>query len=151
MFHANAWAQIFSGPLAGAKLVLPGPKLDGASLYELLESERVTCTAAVPTIWLALLQYLEKAIRHLKLHHLKRIVIGGSACPEVNDASIRRAVLGVDVIQGWGMTEMSPLGSIGTLKGGLDHLSDSELWQQKLKQGRPPYGVEMKIADDHGL
>jgi acyl-CoA synthetase (AMP-forming)/AMP-acid ligase II len=146
MFHANAWAQVFSGPMAGAKLVLPGPKLDGGSLYELLEGERVTCTAGVPTIWLGLLQFLERN-PHLKLNYLKRVVIGGSACPEVMmRAFVER--LGVDVIHGWGMTEMSPTGSIGTLKGGLDHLSDSELWQQKLKQGRPPYGVQMKIADD---
>ena len=116
MFHANAWAQVFSGPMAGAKLVLPGPKLDGASLYELLEGERVTCTAGVPTIWLGLLQFLERN-PHLKLNYLKRVVIGGSACPEVMmRAFVDR--LGVDVIHGWGMTEMSPTGSIGTLKEG---------------------------------
>jgi acyl-CoA synthetase (AMP-forming)/AMP-acid ligase II len=146
MFHANAWAQVFSGPMAGAKLVLPGPKLDGASLYELLDGEGVTFSAGVPTIWLGLLQYLESH-PHLKLNHLKRVVIGGSACPEV----MMRAFVerhGVDVIHGWGMTEMSPTGSIGTLKGGLDNLSQNELWQQKLKQGRPPYGVQMKITDD---
>ncbi len=146
MFHANAWAQVFSGPMAGAKLVLPGPKLDGASLYELLDGEGVTFTAAVPTIWLGLLQHLENH-PDLKLNHLKRVVIGGSACPE----TMMRAFVerhGVDVVHGWGMTEMSPTGSIGTLKGGLDHLSQNELWQQKLKQGRPPYGVQMKITDD---
>jgi acyl-CoA synthetase (AMP-forming)/AMP-acid ligase II len=146
MFHANAWAQVFSGPMAGVKLVLPGPKLDGASLYELLEGECVSFTAGVPTVWLGLLQHLESN-PHLKLNHLKRVVIGGSACPEI----MMRAFVerhGVDVIHGWGMTEMSPTGSIGTLKGGLNHLSQDELWQQKLKQGRPPYGVQMKITDD---
>jgi acyl-CoA synthetase (AMP-forming)/AMP-acid ligase II len=146
MFHANAWAQVFSGPMAGAKLVLPGPKLDGASLYELLDGEGVTFSAGVPTIWLGLLQHLESR-PDLKLNHLKRVVIGGSACPEM----MMRAFVerhGVDVIHGWGMTEMSPTGSIGTLKGGLDHLSQNEIWQQKLKQGRPPYGVQMKITDE---
>jgi fatty-acyl-CoA synthase len=146
MFHANAWAQVFSGPMAGAKLVLPGPMLDGASLYELLDGERVTFAAGVPTVWLGLLQYLESH-PDLKLNHLKRVVIGGSACPE----TMMRAFVerhGVDVVHGWGMTEMSPTGSIGTLKGGLDYLSRNELWQQKLKQGRPPYGVQMKITDD---
>jgi acyl-CoA synthetase (AMP-forming)/AMP-acid ligase II len=148
MFHANAWSQIFAGPLSGTKLVLPGAKLDGASLYELLDSERVTCTAAVPTVWLSLLDYLEKNPR-LRLEHLKRVVIGGSACPE---AMMRVFVeqYGVDVVHGWGMTEMSPVGSIGTPKGGTEHLSDTERWKLKLKQGRPLYGVEMKITDERG-
>src|SRR5262245_53865947 len=148
MFHANAWAQVFSGPLSGAKLVLPGPKLDGASLYELLDQERVTCAAGVPTVWLALLRYLEEH-SHLRLNHLQRVCIGGPACPE----SMMRAFNerhGIDVIHGWGMTEMGPTGSLGTLKGGMEHLSDAELWQQRLKQGRPLYGVQMKITDEQG-
>jgi 3-(methylthio)propionyl---CoA ligase len=148
MFHANAWAQVFAGPLSGSKLVLPGPKLDGASLYELLDEERVTFTSGVPTVWLGLLQHME-GNPHLKLRHLKRVGIGGSACPEVM-MRIFVERYGVDVIHGWGMTEMSPTGSLGTLKGGMDHLSEAELWQQKLKQGRPFYGVEMKVTDEVG-
>jgi acyl-CoA synthetase (AMP-forming)/AMP-acid ligase II len=148
MYHANAWSLIFAGPMAGAKLVLPGPKLDGASLYELIATEGVTFTAAVPTLWLSLLNHLD-ANPQLAIPDLKRVVIGGSACPE----AMMRAFIerhGSDVIHAWGMTEMSPIGSINTPRGGLDHLDPDELWQLKLKQGRPQYGVEMKITDDEG-
>jgi acyl-CoA synthetase (AMP-forming)/AMP-acid ligase II len=148
MYHANAWSLIFAGPMAGAKLVLPGPKLDGASLYEIIAAERVTFTAAVPTLWLSLLNHLD-ANPQLTMPDLKRVVIGGSACPE----AMMRAFIehhGADVIHAWGMTEMSPIGSINTPRGGLDHLDPEELWQLKLKQGRPQYGVEMKITDDEG-
>jgi 3-(methylthio)propionyl---CoA ligase len=148
MYHANAWSLIFAGPMAGAKLVLPGPKLDGASLYELIATEGVTFTAAVPTLWLSLLNHLD-ANPQLTIPDLKRVVIGGSACPE----AMMRAFIehhGSDVIHAWGMTEMSPIGSINTQRGGLDHLDRDALWQLKLKQGRPQYGVEMKITDDEG-
>jgi fatty-acyl-CoA synthase len=148
MYHANAWSLIFAGPMAGAKLVLPGPKLDGASLYELIAAERVTFTAAVPTLWLSLLNHLD-ANPQLAVPDLKRVVIGGSACPE----AMMRAFIerhGADVIHAWGMTEMSPIGSINTPRGGLEHLDPERLWQLKLKQGRPQYGVEMKITDDEG-
>jgi acyl-CoA synthetase (AMP-forming)/AMP-acid ligase II len=148
MYHANAWSLIFAGPMAGAKLVLPGPKLDGASLYELIATEGVTFTAAVPTLWLSLLNHLD-ANPQLTIPDLKRVVIGGSACPE----AMMRAFIehhGSDVIHAWGMTEMSPIGSINTPRGGLDHLDRDTLWQLKLKQGRPQYGVEMKITDDEG-
>ena len=148
MYHANAWSLIFAGPMAGAKLVLPGPKLDGASLFELIATEGVTFTAAVPTLWLSLLNHLD-ANPQLTIPDLKRVVIGGSACPE----AMMRAFIehhGSDVIHAWGMTEMSPIGSINTQRGGLDHLDRDALWQLKLKQGRPQYGVEMKITDDEG-
>jgi 3-(methylthio)propionyl---CoA ligase len=148
MYHANAWSLIFAGPMAGAKLVLPGPKLDGASLHELIATEGVTFTAAVPTLWLSLLNHLD-ANPQLAMPDLKRVVIGGSACPE----AMMRAFIerhGSGVIHAWGMTEMSPIGSINTPRGGLDHLDPDELWQLKLKQGRPQYGVEMKITDDKG-
>jgi acyl-CoA synthetase (AMP-forming)/AMP-acid ligase II len=148
MYHANAWSLIFAGPMAAAKLVLPGPKLDGASLYELIAAERVTFTAAVPTLWLSLLNHLD-ANPQAAIPDLKRVVIGGSACPE----AMMRAFIehhGSDVIHAWGMTEMSPIGSINTPRGGLDHLGPERLWQLKLKQGRPQYGVEMKITDDEG-
>jgi len=107
MFHANGWAIPFLTPLTGASLVLPGPKLDGASVYELLEQEKVTITAAVPTVWLNLLQYLDQ--NGLKLSHLKRVCIGGAAAPR---ALIERFEYhyNVEVIHAWGMTEMSPIG-----------------------------------------
>ena len=112
MFHANAWGIAFSAPAVGAKLVLPGAKMDGESIYELLDDEKVTFTAAVPTVWLMLLQYLEATGK--KLPHLKRVVIGGSAVPE----RILRAFeenYEVEVVHAWGMTEMSPLGSLGSM------------------------------------
>ena len=146
MFHANAWSVAFSAPMAGSKLVLPGPKLDGASIYELLDGERVTYTAAVPTVWLMLLQHLEQH-PELKLPHLVRVFIGGSACPE----AIMKAFVenyDVDVIHGWGMTEMSPIGTLGTRSGKSLALSDGDWWRIKLKQGRPPFTVDLKITDD---
>jgi fatty-acyl-CoA synthase len=127
-------------------MVMPGSKLDGASVYELLDTERVTMTAAVPTVWLMLLQYLEQNPA-LELPHLDRVVIGGASCPEtLMEAFIER--YGVDVIHGWGMTEMSPVGSTSRLKGVMSNLPPDEKRKQKLKQGRPPFGVEMKITDD---
>jgi 3-(methylthio)propionyl---CoA ligase len=146
MFHANAWSYAFAGPMAGAKMVMPGPKLDGASLYELLDAERVKLTAAVPTVWLTLLQYLEKNAE-LKLPWLERVVIGGSACPE----AMMRAFIeqyDTEVIHAWGMTEMSPIGTIGTRKGSLADASHETWWKIKLKQGRPLFTVDMKITDD---
>jgi acyl-CoA synthetase (AMP-forming)/AMP-acid ligase II len=148
MFHANAWSIAYSGPMAGAKMVMPGARLDGASLHELIETERVTCSAGVPTVWLALLEHLEKDASR-RLDGMERIVIGGSACPEAMMAAFEKTY-GIEVIHAWGMTEMSPLGSLGTRKGGLEDLSDAQWWAHKLKQGRPIYGVEMKITDDEG-
>ncbi len=148
MFHANAWSLAFSVPLSGAKMVMPGPRMDGEAIYELLDTEKVTATAAVPTVWLMLLQYLEQN-PDLKLPHLEKVVIGGSACPEAMMKAFEDKY-DTRVIHAWGMTEMSPLGSLGTRKGGLEHLSDDEWWKVKLKQGRPAYSVEMKITDDEG-
>lgn len=147
MFHANAWSFVYSSPMCGAKMVMPGPLMDGASIYELLETEKVTLTAAVPTIWLMLLQHLEET--KAPLPHLKRVIIGGSACPPAMIEAFEKNY-GTEVIHAWGMTEMSPLGSLCTFKGGLDHLSEDELWEIKKKQGRPPYAVEMKITGDDG-
>src|SRR5215467_7560192 len=146
MYHANAWALAFVGPMTGAKLVMPGPKLDGPSVYELPENEKVTMTAAVPTVWLALLQYLEQ--NNLKLSTLKRVLIGGSACPR---SMIETFVTkyGVEVVHAWGMTEMSPLGTLGSLKAGMETLPYQERLDYKVKQGHPVFGVEMKIVDDN--
>jgi acyl-CoA synthetase (AMP-forming)/AMP-acid ligase II len=146
MFHANAWSLAYSCPMSGANIVMPGAKLDGASVFELLDTQRVTMTAAVPTVWLMLLQYLEQNPA-LTLPHLERVLIGGSSCPE---AMMRAFVekYGTDVIHGWGMTEMSPVGSLSKLKGSMMGLSPQAQWTEKLKQGRPPFGVDMKITDD---
>ncbi|MBU6372705.1 MAG: long-chain-fatty-acid--CoA ligase [Alphaproteobacteria bacterium] len=147
MFHANAWALTFVCPMVGAKMVMPGAKLDGQSVYELLESEKVTLSAAVPTVWLMLNQYLRDT--KSKLTTLKKVIIGGSAVPE----AILRAFeedFGVEVVHAWGMTEMSPMGTLCTMgpeEDGLDHESRIKL---KLKQGRTPFTVEMKIVDDAG-
>ncbi|MCX7344313.1 MAG: long-chain-fatty-acid--CoA ligase [Alphaproteobacteria bacterium] len=148
MFHANAWSIAFSGPLSGAAMVMPGPKLDGASIYEMLTEGRVTITAAVPTVWLMLLQHLEKN-PELKLPDLDRVVIGGSACPE----AVMKAFVetyGSDVVHAWGMTEMSPIGSLSTATARMAALAPDERWTLKLKQGRPPFMVDMKITDDEG-
>src|SRR5918995_1280291 len=113
MFHANAWGLGQSGPMIGAKLVMPGGKMDGPSIYELLDTEKVTFTAAVPTVWRMLLQYLEETGK--KLPHLKKVVIGGSACPRAMTKKFQENY-DVEVIHAWGMTEMSPLGTLGTMK-----------------------------------
>ena len=145
MFHANAWAIIFSIPAAGASLIMPGAGMDGKSIYELLDSEKVSASAAVPTVWLGLLQYL--ADNDLKLPYLDRVLIGGAACPRMMIETLENDY-DVEVIHGWGMTEMSPVGTTGKLKHSTQHLRGEERVKLKLKQGRPPYLVEMKIVDD---
>jgi fatty-acyl-CoA synthase len=144
-FHANGWSLAFSTPMVGATLVLPGPKLDGASIYELLDKYQVTFTAAVPTVWLMLLQDMEKTGG--KLPYLKRVVIGGSACPRAMTQTFQDKY-GVEVIHAWGMTEMSPLGSLCTMKPEYVGLTGDARLDIQMKQGHPPFGVEMKITDD---
>ena len=148
MFHANSWSLAFSCPMRGAKMVMPGAKLDGASVYELLESEAVTLTAAVPTVWMMLLAYLRKEGKKTP-PALKRVLIGGSACPP----ALLRAFevdYGVEVFHAWGMTEMSPIGSTGQMKPVVADLSREDTLTLKAKQGWSPFGVEMKIVDDDG-
>jgi len=147
MFHANCWAMMFAAPMAGASLVMPGPKLDGASVFELLDRYRVTCTAAVPTVWLMLLQHLEATGG--KLPHLKRVVIGGSACPRAITRTFQD-IYGVEVLHAWGMTEMSPLGTVCTLKPEYAGLGGDARLDIQQKQGHAPFMVEMKITDDAG-
>jgi fatty-acyl-CoA synthase len=147
LFHANGWSLAFSTPMVGASLILPGMKLDGASVYELLNTYKVTFTAAVPTLWLALLQHLEATGR--KLPYLKRVVIGGSASPRAMTKTFQE-VYGVEVIHAWGMTEMSPLGTTCTLLPEHANLSVDARLDIQQKQGRPPFMVEMKITDDAG-
>jgi fatty-acyl-CoA synthase len=148
MFHANAWGIAFAAPMAGTKMVMPGGKLDGASVYELLVNEGVTVTAAVPTVWLGLLQFLE-ADKSKRLDTLERVLVGGAACPGVIIEKFEKEY-DVLILHGWGMTEMSPVGSIGRLKPQHAKLPHDEQIKLKLKQGRALYTVEMKITDDNG-
>ena len=148
LFHVNAWGIPYSAVMVGSKLVFPGPKMgDGETLYGLLEQEKVSLALGVPTVWLALLQYAESVGK--KLNHLQRTVIGGAAVPE---SMIRefRDQHDVMVIQGWGMTEMSPLGTVSTIKAGSESLSPDELITLRAKAGRGIFGVEMRIVDDTG-
>ena len=147
MFHANAWSLAFSVPMTGAKMVMPGQKLDGESVYNLLEGEQITMSAAVPTVWLMLLQHMEA--NNLKLSTLKRVAIGGSACPPVMIQKFEQ-VYGVEVMHAWGMTELSPIGTIGSLLARDRKKPFDEQLKIKSKQGRPLFTVEMKILDDDG-
>ena len=147
MFHVNAWGIPYSAAMTGAKLVFPGPALDGKSVYELIEAEGVTFAAGVPTVWQMLLGHMKP--KDLKFSKLTRTVIGGSACPPAMIASFRNDY-NVDVLHAWGMTEMSPLGTLCTLKN--KHLSlpaDAQM-KIRLKQGRAIYGIDMKIVNDAG-
>jgi fatty-acyl-CoA synthase len=128
-------------------MVMPGMKLDGASIYELLTTYKITFTAAVPTVWLALLQYLEA--NGGELPDLRRVVIGGSACPRAITQKFQDRY-GVDVIHGWGMTEMSPIGALCTLKPEYAALTGEARLDIQQKQGHPPFGVEIEIEDDAG-
>ena len=146
MFHVNAWGTIYSGPLCGSKIVLPGSKMgDGETLQRLIESEQVTVSQGVPTVWLALLAYLEESGK--QIHSLKRVITGGAACPAVIAKEMQEKH-DVYVHVAWGMTEMSPLGTFNQFKPGMEDLEGDELLEAQLKAGRGVYGVEMKITDD---
>ena len=147
MFHVNSWGIPYSATMAGAKLVLPGAALDGASVFELLDKEKVTLTLGVPTVWLGLLHYCEK--ENKKLVHLEKAVIGGSAAPE---AMIRQFQEKHDVfvIHAWGMTEMSPLGTVNSMSAHMASLPLEERYKLQAKQGRPVYGAELKIVGPEG-
>ncbi|RYD91887.1 MAG: long-chain fatty acid--CoA ligase [Sphingomonadales bacterium] len=147
MFHANAWSIAFSAPMAGAKLVMPGAKMDGASLCDLLDQEGVTFSAGVPTVWLEVIK--EMRARGWKPDKLERVIIGGSACPEWMIETLEKDY-GVEVMHAWGMTEMSPVGTAGIIKPAMAGLDDAGRMQLKLKQGMALYGVEMRIADEEG-
>ena len=147
MFHVNAWGLPYIAPLTGAKLVFPGPALDGKSIYELLESERVTYSAGVPTVWQGLLAYV--GTHGLKFSTFRRTVIGGSACPPAMIRTFQEQY-GVDVIHAWGMTELSPLGTLSRLQN--KHLAMPAAEQNTLlaKQGHVIFGIDMKIVGDAG-
>ncbi|MEE8221648.1 MAG: AMP-binding protein, partial [Woeseiaceae bacterium] len=146
LFHVNAWGLPYSALMVGAKLVFPGPKMgDGETLYGLLESEEVTLALGVPTVWLALLQYAAKAGK--RMNKLQRTIIGGAAVPE---SMIREFQDEHDVIghQGWGMTEMSPLGTLNSPKAGMESLTNDESIAIATKAGRGLFGCELRIVDD---
>jgi fatty-acyl-CoA synthase len=147
MFHVNAWGLPYSAAMVGAKMVFPGPALDGKSIYELMEAERVTFAAGVPTIWQMLLGHIQPG--GLRFSTLKRTVIGGSACPPAMINAFND-IYGVEVLHAWGMTEMSPLGTLCTLKNKHLTLSKEEQMKIRLKQGRCIFGVDMKIVGDDG-
>ena len=147
MFHVNAWGVPYAAVMVGSKLVLPGPGLDGKSLLELIESEKVTSLLGVPTVWLALLAQARKD--HKRLSSVKKVTIGGSACPP----SLIRAFEeehGVQVIHAWGMTETSPVGTANHLLPKHDQLSNDDKLAVKVKQGRPVFGVDLRLVDDAG-
>ena len=145
LFHANSWGIAFSAPSMGTKLVMPGAKLDGASVYELLSTEKVTYTAGVPTVWLMLLQYMQK--EKLTLPDLKVVVCGGSAMPRSMIKAF--ADMGVEPRHAWGMTEMSPLGTVCTLQGQFKDLEGDAKLDILQTQGFSPFMVEMKLVDDN--
>jgi acyl-CoA synthetase (AMP-forming)/AMP-acid ligase II len=148
MFHANAWGLPYNAPMVGAKLVFPGPKMgDAATLTQLMNEERVTLAAAVPTVWMMLLAYLDQTGG--KLQTLKRTVIGGSAVP-IQMIRDFRDKHGVTVIQGWGMTETSPLGSVSTLRPEHEALPLEEQTQLRARAGHGIFGIAMKVVDDAG-
>jgi fatty-acyl-CoA synthase len=147
MFHVNAWGTPYSCPAVGAKLVFPGAGLDGKSLYELFESEKVTFSAGVPTVWLNLLAYMKEG--GLRFSSLNRVVIGGSACPPAMVKAFQDEY-GVQVLHAWGMTEMSPLGTVTTFKSKHMSLPQADREALQNKQGRVIYGVDMKITDSEG-
>ena len=146
MFHVNAWCVPYSAALAGAKLVLPGPRLDGAGLLEVIRGEKVTIGAGVPTIWLNLLNHADQAGQTIAPMH--RVVIGGAACPQtlVERLAAHKAL----AVHAWGMTETSPLGSVSVLSTHHQSLSQADKTKLMLKQGRAPYGIEMRITGPDG-
>ena len=147
MFHVNAWGLPYAAFMVGAKLVFPGPGLDGKSLYELMEVEKVTLSAGVPTVWQGLLSYVEQ--NGLKFSTMKRTVIGGSACPPAMTRKFNETY-GVHVLHAWGMTEMSPLGTVCAFK--PPHLEQPQevRYAVQARQGRVVFGVDMKIVDPAG-
>jgi len=147
MFHVNAWGVPYLAPLNGCKLVLPGPALDAASLYELFESEKVTFSAGVPTIWFGLLNYMREGQRRFST--LRKMIVGGASCPP----ALLRAFdeeLGVEIRHAWGMSETSPLGTVSTLKASQLELPEEAQFFLKIKQGRTIFGIDMEIVDGAG-
>ncbi|MGV8737025.1 MAG: 3-(methylthio)propionyl-CoA ligase [Pseudomonas asiatica] len=147
MFHVNAWGLPYSAALVGAKLVLPGAGLDGQSVFKLFEQEGVTFSAGVPTVWLSLQQYMQQTGK--RLPSLQRLVVGGAACPPALMRSFEQE-FGIRIQHAWGMTEMSPTGTVNTLKASHLPLDEEARFAISIKQGRPLFGIELKTVDDDG-
>ncbi len=145
MFHVNAWGTAYAAPMVGTKMVMPGPNLDGKSIATLFNQEKVTVSAGVPTIWAGLIDFLEQSGE--KLPFLKRTVVGGSACPPSMIEKFRTDY-DVEVLHAWGMTELSPLGTVNNLKNKHDALDNDEQENLRCNQGRPPFGIELGVFDD---
>ena len=148
MFHVNAWGLPYIACMVGAKLVLPGPALDGKSLYDLLEAEQVTLSAGVPTVWQGLLGHLEATGQQFS--SMKRTIIGGAACPPAMLRKFQEAY-GVAVLHAWGMTELSPIGTVGAMKAKHLEMRPEERYAVQSKQGRALFGVDMKIVGADGI
>ena len=148
MFHVNAWGLPYVACMVGAKLVFPGPGMDGKSIHELLEAEKVTMAAGVPTVWQGLLAYVEQ--HGLGFSSMTRTVIGGSACPPAMLKAFQEGH-GVDVLHAWGMTELSPLGTAGSLKAAHGGRSAADLLQVQAKQGRAVFGIDFKVVGEDGV
>ena len=146
LFHANGWSIGYTAPLVGASMVMPGREMTPEALFEMLE-KGVTVTAAVPTIWLLLLNYLKS--NQLKLSTLERVIIGGSSCPRAVIETFQKD-FGVQVLHAWGMTEMSPLGTICSFKPEILELNEKDRISIQETTGHPPFSVELKITDDNG-
>jgi fatty-acyl-CoA synthase len=147
MFHVNAWGIPYASLMVGSKLVLPGPKMgDGATLHDLIETEKVTYSSGVPTIWLGLLDYLEK--NNKQVPTLYRVSVGGAACPRAIIERFKRDHNAM-VVQGWGMTETSPLGTMFGLKNGMQDLTDQQMTDLQCLQGRGVFGIQMRIVDEN--
>jgi fatty-acyl-CoA synthase len=147
MFHVNAWGIPYAGAMVGAKLVFPGAALDGKSLHELIESEKVTLSAGVPTVWLGLLGYMDQ--NNLKFTTMRRTIVGGAALPPAMLRTFEEKY-NVAALHAWGMTELSPLGTACSLRARHGELPREELYAVKAKQGRAVFGIDMKIVDKDG-
>jgi len=148
MFHASSWGIAYAAPTVGARMVLPGPKMgDGATLAALIAEEHVTHAAGVPTVWQNLLNHAREA--GVTLSSLRRVVVGGSACPLSIMEEFRQRH-GAEVLHAWGMTEMSPIGTVNALPAGIDELPQARQDALRVKQGQPVFGVQVKIVDDAG-
>ncbi len=147
MFHANAWGIPYGCAMTGTKLVMPGARMEGDMIFEMLDKEDVTFAAGVPTVWLLLLEEMKKQGR--KPHALKSMLVGGSAVPRAMIADFE-GKFGIDVFHAWGMTEMSPVGTNGRLLRTLENQPDEKRWDAKAKQGRAMFAVDMKIVDGQG-
>jgi fatty-acyl-CoA synthase len=147
MFHANSWGIAYAAPMVGAKLVMPGPHMDGASIQKIIDRENVSKAAAVPTVWNTLIAHLNKSGQGID--SLKEVVVGGAAVPRSMIEEFDKNY-DVEVIHAWGMTEMSPVGTVNRRKPFMDNQNDEENLGIMCKQGRVPYGVDMKIVDDNG-